>query len=307
MKILIERGRGVGDVLMLTPVLRLLKKKHEGCHITVACDEHMMGLLQGNPNVDRVVPLWRLRQHGIIKYLPTRDGLGSETFDTCFNLENLAENAPDTSSMHRIDIFARAAGLDVPLTSEDRRLEMFLTDTDWQKAQTLLASLGLQPSDRLLAMAVRTTCYNRNMPLEKFKRIAELAVAEGWKVAVMDHDRGYGWEGPGILNLAGLTNGPDGHRVAAAIIASADKFFGPDSGLWHVANAVGTPSVVYFGAMNWKLRVTGPTKVLFKNTACYPCDSYHCGWHKKLACVDLDPEVLWEEILEHAEREAVAC
>lgn len=294
-KILVERGRGVGDILMVIPVLRLLRRDDPEKDITFACDEHMMDILKGCPYVNRVVPLYRVRTRGDKRVLISKDGDQFEEFDATLNLEMIVENDPDRAKYHRIDLFAKQAGFDLPLAAADRRLEMPLFAEDREAAVKLLKENGWHEGEKFMSMSLRTTADNRNMPAHKFREIADRAVQEGWKVALLDHDANFGWEADGIINLTGKTN----HREAASIIKLSTIYFGPDSGNWHLANAVEAPNVVYFGAMNWRLRVSGPTRVLFKNVPCYPCDAYHCHWRIQKACIDLPTDKIWNEIKEH--------
>lgn len=298
-RVVIRRGRGIGDVLMVVPVARMLMKEDPEKELVLACDLPKMDLVKYLPYFKRVIGINRLRFDQDKIWVLDEDGLNPEEYDTWINLENLPEMDPESGKYHRIDLFARAAGFEIPLQRSDRILEMRVSNEEAEAGKKRLLSLGVRPTDKLLAMAVRTTCENRNMPAHVFKEVADRAVRDGWKVLVLDHDPNYGWEAPGVINLAGKTLGGDDNRQLASLIVNATMFYGPDSGLWHMANALRVPNVVYFGAMDWNLRVTGPTRVLFKNVACYPCNTYGCHWHKKHACIDLNSEYIWKEILEH--------
>jgi len=298
-KIVIRRGRGIGDVLMVVPIARMLMADDPGKQITLACDIPKMDLAKHLPYFTRVVPLNRLQFHQDKVWVVDADGMNPDEHDTWINLENLAETDPDQAIHHRIDLFARAAGFDIPLQPHQRALEMRLTKDEADAGRRRLVSLGWRPGEKLLAMAVRSTSENRNMPSHIFREVADRAARDGWKILILDHDSMFGWEGPGVINLAGKTLGEEENRQVASLIVHATMFFGPDSGLWHMANALHVPNTVYFGAMDWRLRVTGPTRVLFRNVACYPCNTYGCHWHKKHACIDLSSEEIWREILVH--------
>ncbi|GAG84062.1 unnamed protein product, partial [marine sediment metagenome] len=52
MKVVIKSFNGIGDLLFVTPTLRVIKEAHPGCHITV--NTNYPGLLLNNPYVDVV-------------------------------------------------------------------------------------------------------------------------------------------------------------------------------------------------------------------------------------------------------------
>lgn len=76
-------------------------------------------------------------------------------------------------------------------------------------------------------------------------------------------------EGVYSLNLYGRTT----VREAAAVLAAADLYIGNDSGLFHLAAAVGTPQVIVFANRNWYTRGYWNTTSLFHHQE---CDS-RCG------------------------------
>lgn len=83
-----------------------------------------------------------------------------------------------------------------------------------------------------------------------------------------------------VINLAGQLT----LSQTASLISRAVRFAGPDSGIMHLACAVGTPVTTIFGPGNrlkWGPR--GPKdKVLFKNMPCSPCTFF--GYTFQEAC-----------------------
>lgn len=80
---------------------------------------------------------------------------------------------------------------------------------------------------------------------------------------------------PGLVNLAGLL--PLDESVAA--IADAAVLIGVDTGLTHMAVALGVPSVALFGSTRPYLDTrTGRSTVLYENLPCAPCRRHPtCG------------------------------
>lgn len=291
-KIIVKRGQGMGDVLMMTPVMRKIKELNPNCYLVFACFPMFMELFKHIPYIDRVVENSQVGFEGDSCWILEADGSKTQ-FDYLVNCDGIAERADEKtlSTVHRIDIFGEVAGLQ--LQPHEHRMDYRITEEEFEWARIFLKDKGIQSSDKILGMAVRSTARNRNMDASRFREIAKMAADAGWRIIIFDHDPTFGWEGKGIINMAGKTT----LRQLGALISHCTMFFGPDSGAWHLSSAINVPNVVYFGAMDWKLRVTMPrTKVIFRNVPCYPCNRYDCHWQNKYECIDIEPARCWYTI-----------
>lgn len=73
-----------------------------------------------------------------------------------------------------------------------------------------------------------------------------------------------------------------------ALLSRAHLFIGNDSGIAHMAAAVGTPSVVIFGSSNrahWGPWATKPAEMVFEEMDCQPCHGYHCEKFEQPECI----------------------
>jgi lipopolysaccharide heptosyltransferase II len=73
-----------------------------------------------------------------------------------------------------------------------------------------------------------------------------------------------------------------------AMAAKAKIFVGNDSGIAHIAAAVGTPSVVIFGSSNvahWRPWTDAPNEVVSENLPCAPCAGYSCHEFPEPQCI----------------------
>lgn len=291
-KIIIKRGQGLGDVLMMTPIMRKIKELNPGASITFACFPLFLEVCKHLPYIDRIVETPQLGYHLDTCWVTESNGSRS-MHDLWINCDGIAERANENiiSTTHRVDIFADIAN--IKLSPEERRLDYVVTKEEAEWAKRFLKESFVNESDKVLGMAVRSTAANRNMHADRFQKVAELAASCGWRIIVFDHDAKFGWEGNGIINMTGKTT----LRQMGALISQCDMFFGPDSGAWHMASAINVPNVVYFGAIDWKLRVTMPrTRVIFRPVPCYPCNRYDCHWNIKHECVDISPDRIWATI-----------
>ena len=73
-----------------------------------------------------------------------------------------------------------------------------------------------------------------------------------------------------------------------AMLARARLFVGNDSGIAHIASAVGTPSVVVFGSSNvahWRPWTRSPAEVVREEMPCAPCPGYACAEFGAPECI----------------------
>jgi ADP-heptose:LPS heptosyltransferase len=73
-----------------------------------------------------------------------------------------------------------------------------------------------------------------------------------------------------------------------ALAARAEVFIGNDSGIAHIAAAVGTPTVVVFGSSNrdhWRPWTDAPNEVVFEKFDCQPCPGYRCEVYGEPRCI----------------------
>ena len=78
-----------------------------------------------------------------------------------------------------------------------------------------------------------------------------------------------------------------------ALASRARLFVGNDSGIAHIAAAVGLPSVVIFGSSNiahWSPWATAPAEVVLEEMDCQPCHGYYCEKFAQPECILRVPE-----------------
>jgi predicted lipopolysaccharide heptosyltransferase III len=74
----------------------------------------------------------------------------------------------------------------------------------------------------------------------------------------------------------------------SALASRAKLFVGNDSGIAHMAAAVGTPSVVIFGSSNiahWRPWSRAESEVVFEEMPCQPCHGYFCEQFEQPECI----------------------
>lgn len=117
-------------------------------------------------------------------------------------------------------------------------------------------TLGSAPSMPVLALAPGAYNDQRLWPLERFADVARCFAARGWDIWVLGgpKEREMARTIGSVAPLRDFTQTP--LEEAVLQLASATLFLGNDSGMLHMAGALGVPSVGLFGPT--ALEVTGP-------------------------------------------------
>ncbi|MBC8019394.1 MAG: glycosyltransferase family 9 protein [Verrucomicrobia bacterium] len=290
--ILIIRPGGIGDAVLLAPVIHTLKTTYPALHITVLAEQRNAGVFPLIPGVDRLLCYDRPRD--LIKALRC-------SYDTVI----------DTEQSHRLSaVVARIASAPVKIgfdTNERRRmfthpipyshddyeavsfthlleplgieagaLEMeapflSLPDAASGKAAGLLESLHDEP---FVVVFPGASIPERRWGADRFRRVAEMLSVFRNRIVVVggkeDHRQGEIIIGGGLgLNLAGLTSLPE----TAAVIQKSAMLLSGDSGVLHIAAGLGVPTVSLFGpgrAKKWAPRGDHHI-VINKELPCSPC------------------------------------
>ncbi len=133
-----------------------------------------------------------------------------------------------------------------------------------------------------------------------FRELSELFLKAGYRVVLVgdqrDRELTEDWEG--VINLCGELSLLD----TASVIKGALLFVGNDSGLLHVARAVGTKAIQIYGGTHPTLGFAlekDEGVVLFKGLDCQPCDIHGRGRckFKTYPCLQFDPNYLFETAL----------
>jgi heptosyltransferase-2 len=278
--LLATKYRFLGDAVCLTPALRAARQAWPVARIALLTGTPVRALLQGCPHVDEFIlfaPLWRewepwsnlrlihrLWRRGFDQAIlfnrafhpalvttaagiPCRIGL-----DTDYRGRLLTTRVPPDATRHEIgcnlDLLA-AAG--VPREAEQPFPELWLTNAERQAALANLAARGIGSDRPLVGMQPGSRRADRAEEREwgsaRFARVGDLLThATGARLIVM----GSAEERAASERVAALMRhgpvvltGETGLREALAVVSLCRLWIGNDSGLRHVAVALGVPTV----------------------------------------------------------------
>jgi prolyl 4-hydroxylase len=169
---------------------------------------------------------------------------------------------------------AHAAQLGIQLA--DDTPELWLTSAERAAAAGLWETFGFDPA-RTACIDIGAGWESKRWPASRWTATVAALSANGWKVVELGtRTPGNGHLAAGLPGVAASFLDATSIREAAALIASSALFLGHDSGLMHVAAAVGTPSVIVFGSTKWY------EYAYYNSLPVFPATS--CGEHCYKAC-----------------------
>ncbi len=300
--VLAVRFSSIGDVLLTTPLLRALRRRHPEGRITVLTKSAYAPLLEDNPNVDAVIALrpdgslpglaGRIRAGGYTHLLDLHDNLRSRILRALapgpwrgypkYRAARalLIHGKRDRYPAHRPvaeRYFAAARGLDVRPDGEPP--ELFLGAPAVREVDEWLEHTGLGAARPLLAVAPGAAHATKQWPVEHWRTLVDRSVGAGMDVAVVG--------GAGDVAIAEQVAAGRGSRsvsaagsfglqATGAVLRRAKALVSGDTGVMHMATAVGTPVVAIFGptveAFGF-FPYTRRAEVLQLDLACRPCSS----------------------------------
>jgi heptosyltransferase III len=250
-RIAVIRLRSLGDCVLTTPALRLLKSARPDLSVAVVVENAFAPIFEGNPDVDRIlspstadVARWRpelvLNLHGgtrsaqltLAARARVRAGFGHFRFGAIYNVR-----IPRAQEILRVDRKVH--------TAEHLASAMFYLGVPMQEIPR--ARLFTPSEPRALASGQYAVIHpvasapDKTWPAENFRTVAKHLKRDLEPVFIA---------GPG----ESLADFADYRCISGAplselksLLSSASLFIGNDSGPAHMAAAFGIPSVVLFG------------------------------------------------------------
>lgn len=249
-KILVAGGIGMGDAIMLTPVLRDLKKRFPVAELHIACFAKYRDALFNLPYIDGFMP-WPL---------PNEE---ADQYDGIVFLEGFGQH-PMARTHHQSEVFAEICG--VKLT--DKRCDYLPTPAERDAAIETFPRIA---GRKRMGLQVQASHRCRTYPADQMRDLMQISIKDGWEVYLMGAPNEFACKPMGHMH--DLREKAPAFRDSAAFLLTCDIFVGPDSGFLHVAGAMDVPAIGLFGAFPWKLR-TANYKSVFAiqgNGPCSPC------------------------------------
>jgi lipopolysaccharide heptosyltransferase II len=317
-KVLLVRLRSIGDTVLATPSVLALKRFLPNVEVDILVEDWVAPLLDHHPHINNVVVLER---GGLIARARVARELRAADYDVVYNLHGGTTATfltRATGARHRVGFktyqyaqlhnhqapsplllwgqqkthsveqqLALLGWTGVPVTDRPRT-QLGVSPEAAEAVNQRLATAGL--TDRKIALVHPAAAFaTKQWPVENFARVVEYVAERGLApVAIAaPHERAV---------LENLIAASSVHietfdlslPEVTALAARSQLFAGNDSGIAHIAAAVGTPSVVVFGSSNvahWRPWNSAPAEVVFEQMACQPCHGYFCEKFAQPECI----------------------
>jgi len=313
--VLVMRLDTIGDVLLTEPAIAHLRTRFPAARLHVVCGSAGEALLAGHPAIDRLIVFdapwhaawrgesvrWAERSRELLRVLrelrrqryafafEMRGDIRDILFARLCGARTLVGNGwrgggyllhhdvPAPADEHRVAFALRIASWPHP-PPEARSPRLQLTGDQRTAAARALAPLDGRPC---VAFHLGAGFPSKCLPAATFAAVANRLRERGLSTVVVG--------GPGEDALARefedvvaerplVLVGKLGILETAAVLERCDLFIGNDSGPMHLAAAVGTPVVCFFGPSEPKKYHPhgAPYRLLELDLPCRPCDHVHC-------------------------------
>ena len=322
--ILVIKLRYVGDVLLTTPLFRLLREKFPHASITALVNQGTEAVLDNNPCLDHVVVLPRgkwLQQVQFLRFIRSR------RFDCVIDLSDGDRSAFLTAisgarmkiglnhegrwrgmvysrsvkgqygTMHMLDYHAQAL-IQLGIEPVVRAPELNVSEDERRAANRILAKHGVRDTKWIMLHPAARYRF-KAWPPDRFAAVGDAFVKEGFHVVIIgsENERGVADElmkaaRQPFVSLVGETT----LREVAALMTHCHLFVGNDAGPMHMAAAVGCPVVALFGPTD--PAVWGPQgehcQTIYKGLDCREC--FYPGCQRgEMSCMKLiSVEEVWQ-------------
>ena len=334
-----QTGGWIGDMILLTPALRALKRTYPRAHLALLLRPLVADLMATHPYVDEIIIDGKAQSRSRLKSLWTSvDHTRRSHFDLAVVLHPtsfrnalipflagvperigsnvsarailLTKSCPDRTDLHEVHRYLRVLAL-IDIHAPNADLEFWHTETDRDAVRQILATHGISATDSVMGVNLGTTWDTKRWRLENFaavltqvqNRFGVPIVLTGSASEISLGEAFQQSAGVEVIDLIGKTT----LTQLGALIERCDVYLTCDSGAMHIAAAVGTPTIALFGP-------TSPVRhrpygeghyVIEKPVACRPCYKRTClrTDQPHLCMTEIRVEEVVEQILRSGKRE----
>ncbi|MFZ1731446.1 MAG: lipopolysaccharide heptosyltransferase II [Bacteroidota bacterium] len=276
-KILIIRLSSIGDIILTSPMLRVLKAAHPDCELHYVTRVEFGELLQHDPHIDRLMLVDTAE--GAVGLEALNLQLMQEHYDAVFDLHNNFRSRSLRNGLsryvHRINkrglrrlllISAHINTYGETIPVPDRFIEtarrygvqpdalgprIFLSEDIRMSARMKLRAEGIDPGIPVLGLCPGAKHFTKRWPLEHFLELARQLAANGERLVLFggteDSDTAAGIRQIAPDHVHDMTGRLTLLETAAAM-EYCRAIIANDSGLMHMATAMQRPVVALFGS-----------------------------------------------------------
>jgi ADP-heptose:LPS heptosyltransferase len=319
-KVLLVRLRSIGDTVLSTPSLFALKRFLPHAQIDILLEDWVAPVLAGFEYVDNVITLDR---GSVASRARVARDIRSLRYDVVYNLHGGTTATFLTrasGAKHRVGyasyqygrLHNHLAPSPLALWSRDKThsVEQQLALLGWTgvpvsdrpptrlgitapaaaNVQGRLSAAGIHEGQPFALVHPAAAFATKQWAIDKFARIVEALATRGIPsialVTTAEAETGAELQKQSAapVNVFDDLSLPE----VTALAHRARIFIGNDSGIAHIAAAVGAPSVVIFGSSNrvhWQPWATAPAEIVYEELPCQPCHGYFCEKFEQPECI----------------------
>ncbi len=328
--VLVVRLRSIGDAILATPALHALRRFLPEARIDLLVEDWIAPLFEETQrDASRIVSVARgslrsrwaavrdLRRgrydvafdlHGgttatLLTYASgARRRVGFERYQLARLLNYRAPCAADLwgrSELHSVEEQLALVGFVGVPVSDLPRTRLTPSRVSQARVRSRLEAVGLDPLAPIALVHPAAAFESKRWTTDGFARIVERLHERGYApVAIAArHEAGILSALRQISRVAVTTFSDLALSEVVALAAGSRVFVGNDSGVAHVAAAVGTPVVVVFGSSSvahWQPWASAPAEVVRRELPCAPCPGYTCDLAPAFGCIrGVSAEAVW--------------
>jgi len=282
MNILVERYKGLGDVLFSLIICKGLFQKYS-FPVSFATRENYFPLFH---------------KCKFIKEGLKKEEIDRRKFKLRFNLQDQIDFLPICAQDHRLNLLAEICGLDTRFLDFDFKLSV--STYQKRKARRKLTEKGIKEQDFLIGIHLRSIAEIRTWLIQYNLQLAQMLVEQGKKIIILENqiDKEFFLDKehifvPEDMDLSDLVG----------YISQCDLVICPDSGIMHLAGFLDIPFVALFGPIlpDFRVRYYRKKRIHFKkDLECILCWDWQKGtcWKKnyKQCMTSIRPDEVLDSI-----------
>ena len=317
-KVLFVRLRSIGDTVLATSAVNALRRFLPDAQIDILVEDWVAPVLAEHPSLSSVISLER---NSLAARARIAREIRASGYDVVYNLHGGTTSTFLTrasGARHRVGYesyqYAKLHNHQAPSASflwgqeKTHSVEQQLALLGWtgvpvtdrpatQLAITQTATFVIQErlrdskleGKRLALIHPAAAFATKQWAAENFARVVEyLERADFSSVAIVGPSQDKVLDELQRNCSAPITTFNLSLPEVSALASRAELFVGNDSGIAHMAAAVGTPSVVIFGSSNiahWRPWSRAESEVVFEEMPCQPCHGYFCEQFEQPECI----------------------
>lgn len=327
--ILVVSSTGIGDTLMSTPGIRAIRERYPEARITALFRHKYIELFENNPHIDAIIPYYgkykgllrtirALRKGGFdlavifhgndpdiipLAYLsgaPFIVRIPNDTTRFRFLLSNseLNEGNRVNPKDHGIETRLRIARL-VGCNSEDGRMVLVVEKEDEEFVNEYLKARSVGEGNVKIGFQVGASTVSRMWFGDRFVELGRRLSQYDQRIKIIitgsPQEQKYCNEiGEGIGNAGRVivTAGRLRLRQVVALVKMLDLLVTPDTGIMHMAVALGTRTVCLFAMADHRISGPYPDRnghyIIQKWRTCDPCVGKACEYQECMENITVD-------------------